>query len=215
MQALSNANVSLYPIDARGLVGPNDIIPGFTAVTRGSPFSPEMVSTGFQKFALTLQAMQTLADRTGGRAFYDTSDITHSLRQALDDSTVQYILGFYPRENEWNSTFHNPDVKVKRPGVEVRHRAGFYALPEPRMTAQGREARALEAAKAPLEATQMRLTVHLAEFASGNAPLRFDLVVDPGRSHWRLVTAAGRARCTLRYFNARSPAKSCGPSRKG
>jgi VWFA-related protein len=177
-RALSNANVSLYPVDARGLVGPNDIF-GWSAANRGSAFNPNALLNASSGFAGSLQNMDILANWTGGRAFYNTNDITHSLRQALEDSTAYYMLGFYPRESEWNSTFHNLEVKVNRPGVEVRHRAGFYALPEPRLTVDDHAALALKAVKSPLEATRLTLTVRLAAPPVGNALLRVELILDP------------------------------------
>jgi hypothetical protein len=89
------------------------------------------------------------------------------------------MLGFYPLETEWNSKFHNIEVKVKHSGLEVRHREVFYGLPELRLSAKDRTERALQAVTAPLQATGVTLMVRLAENPSRNAPLRFDLVIDP------------------------------------
>jgi VWFA-related protein len=127
-RAISNANMALYPVDARGLLGPNDIVKTFNAATPGGRPGgmPETVSRSFSAFTLSQQTMRMLADRTGGRAFYNTNDITNSIRRAVDDSADHYMLGFYPLESEWNTSFHSIKVKVNRPGVEVRYRQGFY-----------------------------------------------------------------------------------------
>jgi hypothetical protein len=180
-RAINNANLAIYPIDARGLVGPGDILPMFNATNpgRSSAGMATRVSMAYYGFNSTLETLRFLADMTGGRAFYNTNDITRCIRRACDDAGIHYVLRFYPRENEWNPQFHSINVKVNRPGVEVRFRRGFYVLPEPRLSAEDREARAMQAVNAPLESTVLTLTVRLAEPPSAGAPLRFELVLDP------------------------------------
>jgi len=48
-------------------------------------------------------AMQSVARRTGGIAFYNTNAIKTSIRQTIDDSRVTYKLGFLSggRELGW------------------------------------------------------------------------------------------------------------------
>ena len=107
-RAISNANMALYPVDARGLLGPGDIMPTYNAGSRGLPTQQALArdSSYLRGFNSSLETMQIVADRTGGRAFYSTNDITNSIRRAVDDSAVTYMLGFYPRDNEWNTEFH-------------------------------------------------------------------------------------------------------------
>jgi len=70
---LGDANVAVYPVDARGLIGPRG----------GRPYaSPNM------------DAMVLIANATGGRPFYNTNDIASSIRKAVDDSRVSYVLGY-------------------------------------------------------------------------------------------------------------------------
>jgi len=42
-----------------------------------------------------IDAMQKLADETGGRAFVNTNDLTGTIRHAVEDFTATYTLGFY------------------------------------------------------------------------------------------------------------------------
>ncbi len=80
-QALSNADVAIYAIDARGL-------------TLGQP-DPQTVNT-----------MTVLADRTGGRIFRNTNDFSAAIRHAIDDSPrVSYMLSYYPNHNQWDGRF--------------------------------------------------------------------------------------------------------------
>jgi hypothetical protein len=180
-RAISNANMALYPVDARGLVGPGDIMPTFNAASRGGPPQRmgDVILGNFRSFNVSLQTMQMLADRTGGRAFYNTNNIASSIRRAVDDSADHYMLGFYPLEDEWNTKFHSIKVKVNRPGVEVRYRQGFYALPETRLSEKDRTTLAMDTARAPLAASRMTLMIRLDPPSSPDAPLRFELVIDP------------------------------------
>lgn len=56
--------------------------------------------------------MEDLAKRTGGRAFYSSNDTAKSIREALDDSTENYVLGYYPSEYEDNGRYRRIQVKA-------------------------------------------------------------------------------------------------------
>jgi VWFA-related protein len=70
-----------------------------------------------------------MAENTGGRAFYNTNDIQHAIRDAVDDSEVTYTLGFYADTNALDARFHKLKVLVNRKHVEVRYRKGYMASP--------------------------------------------------------------------------------------
>jgi hypothetical protein len=74
--------------------------------------------------------MQVIANGTGGRAFYNTNAISASIRKAVDDSHVSYLLGYYPENDTWDGKFRGITVRVSRPGVHLRYRTGYYAAPE-------------------------------------------------------------------------------------
>jgi len=179
-RAVNNANMAIYPVDARGLLGPADIWPSYNAATPGASarLSAMRASIGDAVFKASIDSMTQLADRTGGRAFYNRNDIMRSIRQAIDDSRVTYALGFYPREEDWDNKFHNLRVRVKRPGVEVRYRQGFYAVRDQVVDNRQREEQLNAAARSPLEATQLALWVRLLPPESPGQ-LRFDVMLDP------------------------------------
>ena len=110
-----------------------------------------------------------MADRTGGRAFFNTNDIYGAIREALDDSRVTYELGYYPQDVKWDGTFHNIKVEVKQPGVHVRARKGYFALPEPKITLEYRQALIAETVTSPLEATGIGVKVQVVSVENAGA----------------------------------------------
>jgi VWFA-related protein len=111
------STISIYPIDARGLM----VAPP-TPQTAHAGYSPQPAAT-----PPYLEAMQLVAERTGGRAFFNRNDIDNSVRIAIDDAKMTYRIGFYSSSDDWDGKFHALKVKVHRSGLEVRHRAGYFA----------------------------------------------------------------------------------------
>jgi VWFA-related protein len=76
-RALSNANVSIYPVDARGLIIGANVEPTAepTTLRYGRGVAVRNIPLGHD-------SMEILAERTGGRAFYNTNDIRGAIRDA-------------------------------------------------------------------------------------------------------------------------------------
>jgi len=178
-RALNDANMAIYPVDARGLVDP-----GLTGT--GVNIMGKVDTSSFG-------AMQILARRTGGRAYYNTNAIMGSIRQAIDDSSVAYELGFYPAGVKWDGSFHAIHVKVKRADVHVQAREGYFALPEPPSTPETRLAMISEIARSPMQATGVRMRAEIAPVLSlGQRSLEITLSVDAQQlgfqresEHWK------------------------------
>jgi len=117
--ALNNANLAVYPVDARGLVA-------------GAPGT-----TDWNNLYSSQDTMKELASQTGGQTFVNTNDIARAMRAAADDSLASYELGFYLHDIKWNGQYHALKVKVSQPGVHLRYRQGYFATkeaPKTRMT---------------------------------------------------------------------------------
>lgn len=134
--ALNNASLAVYPVDARGL---------FAYPANNGEF----------------EAMDVIAQRTGGRAFYNTNDILGAIRKAIDDSLVSYELGYYPDLGKWDGRFHKIDVKVNRPGASVRTREGYFALSNPKITPEVHKSLFNGAMTNLLESDGIGITVHV------------------------------------------------------
>lgn len=163
-EAVNNANLAIYPVDARGLIGAPNIstdtrapmpLPGAPAARSRRPSATTQPTPSRDNF----NTMIELAERTGGRAFYNSNDIENSVRQAVDDSRDSYVLDYYPADMQWDGTFHTIKVEVNRPGVDVRFRKGYFALPDASTDPLRVEQMMQDAMSSPFQDTDLGLTV--------------------------------------------------------
>jgi VWFA-related protein len=170
-RALSDANVALYTVDARGL------IPTFAGPPRlGAP----QVATSLSMVAENQDILRIVAEDTGGRAFLNTNDIQGAVRRAADDARMTYVLGFYPTSEVWDGRFHRISVKVSRPGLEVRHRQGYFAVAT-QAQANAQRSAALQAAVAsPIDASAIGLTLRIDPVEGKPSDYRLTVRIAPG-----------------------------------
>jgi VWFA-related protein len=134
-ETLIDAQVAIYPIDARGLMAPSVFDASNTGrdkFGRSMGADPRRMQTALSNESAQLQAvhgtMQDMAERTGGKAFYNRNDIDGAIRRSIDDGSTYYTLAYYPTNKDWNGKFRKIHMSVNRPGVKLRHRLGYYAV---------------------------------------------------------------------------------------
>lgn len=147
-EAMIDAQIAIYPIDARGLIGSS----AFSAASTGrdvlgrSTASGERMNDALGRESNSLQAahesMQDLAGRTGGKAFFSQNDFENAIRQSIDDGSTYYTLAYYPSDKKWDGKFRKIHVKVNRPGVKLRYRLGYYAVDPRNFTKQAEKVQA-------------------------------------------------------------------------
>ncbi len=72
------------------------------------------------------RSLEWLSEQTGGLAAVNTNTIKPEVARLLDDTGKYYLLGYYSAA-PIDGKFHTIDVRVKRPGVRVRAREGFFS----------------------------------------------------------------------------------------
>ncbi len=76
-------------------------------------------------------ALITLAEQTGGKHFYVADGgLDKAFAKVSDDLRTQYVLGYYPRNQEPGKNFHRIVVTIPRAANEefnVRNKVGYYA----------------------------------------------------------------------------------------
>jgi VWFA-related protein len=74
----------------------------------------------------TTSTLQYFADNTGGRAFLGGGNLVQSFRQAIQDNSDYYMLGYYVEKSDTKPGWHPISVKVEEKGAHVRFRRGFF-----------------------------------------------------------------------------------------
>jgi hypothetical protein len=75
---------------------------------------------------MTTDTLRTLSEETDGRAIVNRNTLAEGLAQITRDSSYYYLLG-YTSKAPTDGKFHQIKVRVKRRGVDVRARRGFWA----------------------------------------------------------------------------------------
>jgi VWFA-related protein len=127
--AANRANVSIYSIDARGLMA---AVPGgdvtADAATGTSMFTGASVFHQTDQREDSRDTLATLSTDTGGRAFYDLGDLSDAFPKIQQENGGYYLVGYYLNANvKHDGTWHAVRVKVNAPGTHIRYRNGYYA----------------------------------------------------------------------------------------
>ena len=76
-------------------------------------------------------ALITLAEQTGGKHFYvNDGGLDKALSRVSDDLRTQYVLGYYPKNQEPGKAFHRIVVTIPRAAADefnIRNKTGYYA----------------------------------------------------------------------------------------
>jgi VWFA-related protein len=163
LQRANRANVSFYPIDARGLVVFDTPIewgvpPGVDAANMRDRFDD----------------LRTMASQTDGEVILNTNDVSRAMGKLFADVGSYYLLSYYSTNQKLDGRFRRIRVEVKRPEVEIRSRPGYLAPTESEARAAG-AAITRAGAKPSAPPTVTRALDALAP-ARGNLPVRVQAV---------------------------------------
>jgi VWFA-related protein len=126
LQRANRANVSFYPIDARGLVV-------FDQPDRWDlPFAVDNAWLRRRHDDLRM-----MADQTDGRAVLDTNNVAGAMEKIFADVGSYYLASYYSSNPKLDGRFRRIRVEVKRENVEVRARPGYLAPTEAEARAGG------------------------------------------------------------------------------
>jgi len=129
---LTAARVAVYPVDARGLM---------TSPTASVNYTPsgnlmknnDPVNKDYTKFlnqtAEEHTSMQTVAEETGGRAFFNSNDLKAAVETAMEDGSSYYAIAYVPPSLKLDGSFRRIKVTVDRGGDKLAYRSGYYAEP--------------------------------------------------------------------------------------
>ena len=111
-------NTAIYAVDPRGLAT--------------FEFGIDQPSIDFKTDSAylnsTADTLRALAENTDGRAIVNRNDITMGMKQIVRDTSAYYLLGYTSSQTPSDGKFHEIRVRVKRSGLQVRARKGYWAM---------------------------------------------------------------------------------------
>jgi VWFA-related protein len=172
----NRSSVVIYTMDARGLM-PVNFTAGDSAQAQ-DVFAPSKTEAKYNttaentlarayQFAESQAGLIYLAKQTGGFPVVNTNDLAKGIRRVMEDQQGYYLIGYRPEESTFDAKtgrrrFHQLTVKVKRPGLTVRTRKGFFGVAD----------EDVEAAKGPLTRGQRLVKALISPFNSDAVDLR-------------------------------------------
>ncbi|PWT87998.1 MAG: hypothetical protein C5B55_13845 [Blastocatellia bacterium] len=137
--AAARSGVVIYSLDTRGLVASLEDI---SAEPNFDP-SGQLQNATHGELIATQDGMHSLAVDTGGRAIFNTNDLSKGLAPAMKETSTYYLLAWKPESDvDKSGRFRKIEVGVVgRPDLTVRVRRGFFdvdptAKPTPDNTAE-------------------------------------------------------------------------------
>ena len=201
--AANRANVSFFPVDARGLVA----MAPLGDATQRSPggigqFSGALAQSQMSRFQRSQDTLYSLAKDTGGKAMFDYNDLSLGIVQAAEAQASYYIIGYY-------STHIANDGKFRRVKValannlegELAYRQGYYGDKEwSKQSTADRERQLEEALMLENPVTDITVALELNYFQLNSAEYFIPVSVKiPGRE-LALARRRGAQRVTLDFI---------------
>jgi VWFA-related protein len=123
------SSVVIYSVDTQGLQ-----YTGITAADslRGGPQNQQQIwnltSARSQLLWLRREGGELIAKQTGG--FQIRNSNSYEFNRIMEDQSGYYLLGYRPTDETFNRRFHHIKAKVKRSGMSLRTRFGFFGVTE-------------------------------------------------------------------------------------
>ncbi len=126
LTATANANrVTFYTLEAAGLRSHGSLSAeyggsrGRDGVVAGSRVEADFIRVSGQQ-----ETLMMMAHDTGGLATFNTNNLAGGMDAMASDFRTYYSLG-YSSAHSGDGRYHDIEVKVKKKGLEVRHRTGY------------------------------------------------------------------------------------------
>jgi VWFA-related protein len=120
-RSANRANVTIYTIDPRGLVGMPDL-------------DETVDQTEWQDYIRkSIDSLRVLADLTGGYAVVNQNDFDKGLKRIDAETSDYYLLGYYSNNPDPLKRSRKLQVKVTKPGMSVFARNGYVLKTPPKV----------------------------------------------------------------------------------
>jgi VWFA-related protein len=129
---LAQSQVAVYPIGAGGLSTSSVYSveeSGSQYDTRTHPidtFANNVTNASTQNADNNI-TMQLMADQTGGHAFINTNGLADAVTRSIEAGSNYYTLTYSPTDAVSDGKFHKIQLKLRRDGLTMAYRRGYYA----------------------------------------------------------------------------------------
>ncbi len=125
---LASSQVAVYPISVQGVTtGGVGAEASGEAATNGGDAMGGTLARQFDERYVLRTSMESLADQTGGEAFYSTNDLAGALRRGFSRGDSFYTLEYRPSRRDWDGSYRHIAVKLRQKGYRLFYRQGYYA----------------------------------------------------------------------------------------
>ncbi len=171
---LASAQVAVYPVDARGL----------------------SISTDID----SQETMREMARETGGRAYVNQNEIKVGVERAFADETAAYTIGYYPENKKYDNKYRSIKVKVKRDGVEVQSRRGYYAIDPTQVKGYNPQQEVVSALGDIVPSTMVAFTAQVKPPAANSVPGKIGVTYLVDASTLSAEDASGGKRLNVVFY---------------
>jgi VWFA-related protein len=125
---LTAAKVAVYPIGAEGIMLDHtaEASNRVAVAGRGGDLMGNLLGEASSR-ADTIYAMEQIAADTGGKAFYNTNDLSAAADHAIADGSHYYTLIYSPTNKKMDGNYRRVEVKVPGEKVQLSYRRGYNA----------------------------------------------------------------------------------------
>ena len=126
---LVRSQVSLYPVDARGLTGSGI----YSAAGSGRKYARDATAAGKDEAQFDAQragendTMLQTAHDTGGRAFINTNGLSAAVAEAIEHGSSYYTLAYLPANKKLDGLYRKIEIAVPGKNYTLSYRRGYYA----------------------------------------------------------------------------------------
>jgi VWFA-related protein len=120
-------NVTFYPVTPGGLAVFDTSMKDRVTMNPNGPINQTVLSQDANRLRNRTQSLIALAENTDGIAVVNTNDLASGVRKIVSDVSAYYVLGYYATNQKLDGAYHRIQVRIKRPGVTIKARRGYFA----------------------------------------------------------------------------------------
>lgn len=127
---LNYSHVAVYPVDVRGVIPVNSGV--FSAASKQSfgqngQSAAAALATVTRDRSSEYSTMDSIAQTTGGHAYYQTNDLAGAVDEAMENGSTYYAMTYAPSNMKLDGGLRKIRVTLKEPGYKLSYRTTYYA----------------------------------------------------------------------------------------